>query len=77
MMRLIITSISLTSLLFSIEGIIVFNDQTIIEGDIKSINNISVIITPEGLSFPEEILLQNILALILIISGIFISRKKS
>ena len=60
MMRLIITSISLTSLLFSIEGIIVFNDQTIIEGDIKSVDNVSVIITPEGLSFPEEILLQNI-----------------
>ena len=59
-MRLIISTIFLTSLLFSIEGIIIFNDQTIIEGDLKTIDNNSVIITPEGLSFPEEILLQNI-----------------
>ena len=38
-MKLIITPILLSSILFSIEGIIVFNDQTIIEGDIKTIEN--------------------------------------
>ena len=59
-MKLIITSILLSSILFSIEGIIVFNDQTIIEGDVKTIDNNSVIITPKGLTFPEEILLQSI-----------------
>ena len=59
-MKLIITPILLSSILFSIEGIIVFNDQTIIEGDVKTIDNNSVIITPEGLTFPEEILLQSI-----------------
>ena len=59
-MKLIISSIFLSSLLFSIEGIIVFNDQTIIEGDVKSIDNNYVLITPEGLNFPEEILLQSI-----------------
>ena len=59
-MRLIITPILLSSILFSIEGIIVFNDQTIIEGDVKTIDNKSVTITPEGLTFPEEILIQSI-----------------
>ena len=59
-MKLIITPILLSSILFSIEGIIVFNDQTIIEGDVKTIDNKSVTITPEGLTFPEEILIQSI-----------------
>ena len=59
-MRIIITSILFSSILFSIQGIIVFNDQTIIEGDVKKIDNNSVIITPKGLTFPEEILLQSI-----------------
>ena len=59
-MRIIITSILFSSILFSIQGIIVFNDQTIIEGDVKTIDNNYVIITPKGLTFPEEILLQGI-----------------
>ena len=59
-MRIIITSILFSSILFSIQGIIVFNDQTIIEGDVKTIDNNYVIITPKGLTFPEEILLQSI-----------------
>ena len=59
-MRLIINLILINSFLFSIEGVIVFNDQTIIEGDVKSIDNNYVLITPEGLNFPEEILLQSI-----------------
>ena len=59
-MRLIFSLILLSSILFPIEGIIVFNDQTIIEGDVKSIDNNYVLITPEGLNFPEEILLQSI-----------------
>ena len=59
-MKLIITSTLLSSLLFSIQGVIVFNDQTIIGGDVKTIDNKSVVITPEGLTFPEEILLQSI-----------------
>ena len=59
-MRLIINLILINSFLFSIEGVIVFNDQTIIEGDVKSIDNYYVLITPEGLNFPEEILLQSV-----------------
>ena len=59
-MKLIIIFPLFSSLLFSIEGIIVFNDQTIIEGDVKKIDSKSVVITPEGLTFPEEILLQSI-----------------
>ena len=59
-MRSIFTSILLSSFLFSIQGVIVFNDETIIEGEVKTIDNISVVITPHGLNFPEEILLQSI-----------------
>ena len=50
----------LSSFLFSIQGVIVFNDETIIEGEVKTIDNISVVITPHGLNYPEEILLQSI-----------------
>ena len=50
----------ISSFLFSIQGVIVFNDETIIEGEVKTIDNISVVITPHGLNFPEEILLQSI-----------------
>ncbi len=59
-MKLILFIIFATSFLFPVQGIIVFNDQTIIEGDITTVTNNSVLITPEGLTFPEEILIQNI-----------------
>ena len=55
---IIITLIN--SFLLSTEGKIVFYDQTIIEGTINSIEKESVYITPTGLSFPEQILLENI-----------------
>ena len=59
-MRKIISAVFLSNLLFSIEGVIIFNDQTVIEGDVRSVDKNSVVITPEGLSFPEELQLQNI-----------------
>tara|TARA_B100001142_G_scaffold276640_1_gene285770 strand:- start:1409 stop:2431 length:1023 start_codon:yes stop_codon:yes gene_type:complete len=59
-MRQVLSFIFATSFLFPIEGIIVFNDQTIIEGNISSVDLNSVTITPEGLNFPEEILIQSI-----------------
>ena len=59
-MRKIISVVFFSNLLFSIEGVIIFNDQTVIEGDVRSVDKNSVVITPEGLSFPEEIQLQNI-----------------
>ena len=59
-MKQIIGIIIINSILFSVQGVIIFNDQTIIEGDINGIEKSSVYITPEGLSFPEQILIENI-----------------
>tara|TARA_Y100000588_G_C14185498_1_gene895668 strand:- start:343 stop:1209 length:867 start_codon:yes stop_codon:yes gene_type:complete len=59
-MKKIISIIIINSFLFSIQGLIIFNDQTIIEGDINGIEKNSVYITPTGLSFPEQILVENI-----------------
>ena len=59
-MKQIIGIIIINSILFSVQGVIIFNDQTIIEGNINGIEESSVYITPEGLSFPEQILIENI-----------------
>ena len=59
-MKQIIGIIIINSILFSVQGVIIFNDQTIIEGDINGIEKSSVYITPLGLSFPEQILIENI-----------------
>ena len=59
-MKQIIGIIIINSILFSVQGVIIFNDQTIIEGNINGIEKRSVYITPEGLSFPEQILIENI-----------------
>ncbi len=59
-MRLIFIAVFLSSILLPIDGIIIFNDQTVISGDVKEIDNKSVSIIPDGLNFPEDILLQSI-----------------
>ena len=59
-MRKILPFLLLTSLLFPVGGIVIFNDGTTIEGDINGVNASSVYITPIGLSFPEEILMNNV-----------------
>jgi len=59
-MKKLLIIICTSSFLFSIEGIIIFNDQTTIEGNINGIEKNSVYITPVGLTFPEQILLENI-----------------
>ena len=59
-MKQIIGIIIINSILFSVQGVIIFNDQTIIEGNINGIEKSSVYITPVGLSFPEQILIENI-----------------
>ena len=57
----IILSISLvTSLLFPVGGVVIFNDGTMIEGDVVNVSQSSVSITPIGLTFPEEILMENV-----------------
>jgi hypothetical protein len=59
-MKIIISLPLIFSLLFSIDGKIIFNDGTTIKGNINSVNLISASITPEGLTFPEEIIVSNI-----------------
>jgi hypothetical protein len=59
MKKIILLSFSI-SFLFSIDGKIVFYDGTIIDGQINSVNMGSIYITPIGLNFPEEILIDNV-----------------
>ena len=49
-----------TSFIHPAGGIIVFNDGTTIEGNIKSVNANYASITPMGLTFSEEIRMENI-----------------
>ncbi|MBL51497.1 MAG: hypothetical protein CMG57_06025 [Candidatus Marinimicrobia bacterium] len=50
----------LISFLSAIDGTIIFFDGTTIEGNINSVDKATVYITPIGLDFPEEILMDNI-----------------
>ena len=59
MRKIILLSFSI-SFLFSIDGEIVFYDGTTIDGQINSVNMSSIYITPIGLNFPEEILIDNV-----------------
>ena len=59
MKKIILLSFSI-SFLFSIDGKIVFYDGTTIDGQINSVNMSSIYITPIGLNFPEEILIDNV-----------------
>ena len=59
MRKIILLSFSI-SFLFSIDGKIVFNDGTTVDGQINSVNMSSIYITPIGLNFPEEIIIDNV-----------------
>ena len=59
-MRFILIPILLSNLLFSVGGVIVFNDGTTIKGDVTGVNESSIYITPMGLTFPEEIRMENV-----------------
>ena len=59
MKKIILLSFSI-SFLFSIDGEIVFYDGTTIDGQINSVDMSSIYITPIGLNFPEEILIDNV-----------------
>ena len=59
-MRKFLPFLLLSSLLFPVGGVVIFNDGTTVEGDINGVNANSVYITPIGLSFPEEILMNNV-----------------
>ena len=57
--KIILLSFSI-SFLFSIDGTIVFYDGTTVDGQINSVDMSSIYITPIGLDFPEEILVDNV-----------------
>jgi len=59
MKKIILLAFS-TSLLFSIDGKIVFYDGTTVDGQINSVTMSSIYITPIGLNFPEEIIIDNV-----------------
>ncbi|MFL2983338.1 MAG: hypothetical protein ACJZ12_02985 [Candidatus Neomarinimicrobiota bacterium] len=59
-MKIFIYLILISSLLYPVGGIITFNDGTKIEGDITSVTDNSISITPIGLSFPEEIRMESV-----------------
>ena len=54
-MKIVFVIVLFGSLLFSSGGVIVFNDGTTLEGDITNVNESSILITPIGLTFSEEI----------------------
>ena len=59
-MRIILSISLMTSLLFPVGGVVIFNDGTMIEGDVVNVSQSSVSITPIGLTFPEQILMENV-----------------
>ena len=59
-MKNIFLFVLLSPFLFSIGGTVVFYDGTTIEGDVKTVSPESVYLIPIGLSFPEEILMDNV-----------------
>ena len=66
----------MTSLLFPVGGVVIFNDGTTIEGDVIDVNQNSVSITPVGLTFPEDILMENIDSLRLYNGEILVANNK-
>ena len=75
-MKIILSLPLLTSLTFAFYGKIVFNDGTKIIGNISFVDDNSATITPEGLSFSEQIMVSNIDTLILERGELLISANK-
>jgi len=59
-MKILFTFILTSSLLFPIGSIVIFNDGTKIEGELSSVDESSISITPFGLTFPEQIRMENV-----------------
>ena len=76
-MRFILIPILLSNLLFPVGGVIVFNDGTTIEGDVTSVNESSIYITPMGLTFPEEIRMENVDTLKLFDGKLLVANNKT
>ena len=75
-MKIIISLPLITTLVFAYNGKVIFNDGTKIIGQVRSVDNNSVTITPEGLTFPEQIMISNIDTLILDNGELLISANK-
>lgn len=75
-MRIILIFIVSSNLLFPVGGVIVFNDGTTIEGDINSVNESSISLTPIGLTFPEEIRMENVDSLKLYDGKLLVANNK-
>ena len=59
-MRIVLIAILSSTFLFAVGGVVIFNDGTTIEGDVSSVSENTVSITPMGLTFPEEIRIENV-----------------
>ena len=76
-MRVIFVAILLSNFLFSVGGVIIFNDGTTIEGDVTNVNESSIFITPMGLTFPEEIRMENVDSLKLYDGKLLVANNKA
>ena len=59
-MRIVLIAILSSTFLFAVGGVVIFNDGTTIEGDVSSVSENTVSITPMGLTFPEEIRIESV-----------------
>ena len=75
-MRVILITILFSNLLFPVGGVIIFNDGTTIEGDVTNVNESSIFITPMGLTFPEEIRMENVDSLKLYDGKLLVANNK-
>ena len=76
-MRVILITILFSNLLFPVGGVIIFNDGTTIEGDVTNVNENSIFITPMGLTFPEEIRMENVDSLKLYDGKLLVANNKA
>ena len=76
-MRVILITILFSNLLFPVGGVIIFNDGTTIEGDVTIVNENSIFITPMGLTFPEEIRMENVDSLKLYDGKLLVANNKA
>jgi len=75
-MRIILIFSLLSNFLFPVGGMVIFNDGTTIEGDVSNVNENSVSITPMGLTFPEEIRMENVDSLRLYDGKLLVANNK-
>ena len=76
-MRAILVTILFSNLLYPVGGVIIFNDGTTIEGDVNNVNESSILITPMGLTFPEEIRMENVDSLKLFDGKLLVANNKA